>query len=303
MKKRLKVICAAAALIALLNADIKWPVIMAEAEGTELSGRTAAENGAAGGEYQEGGEEFRESEVDGEELREPEGDGEEFRKRTSGSLDEETAQWVEAAGEKLAQIAAERDIMALIYLSDTYSVRRSPSLESDTTVSVLSGQTVNILDIYVDDEPEVWYYVKLQYNGGQMYGYVQQTYLACPDARFLEWKEEYGLNITAAAYTADAAGMRSYPDIEQFPVSYRPALEALKAKHPNWTFVKMNTTLDWEVSVSSELQDGRSLVYRTLPDWAKNGLYDTGNWYYASEAALKMYMDPRNSLTEETIFQ
>ena len=54
MKKRLKVICAAAALIALLNADIKWPVIMAEAEGTELSGRTAAENGAAGGEYQEG---------------------------------------------------------------------------------------------------------------------------------------------------------------------------------------------------------------------------------------------------------
>ncbi len=303
MKKRLKVICAAAALIALLNADIKWPVIMAEAEGTELSGRTAAENGAAGGEYQEGGEEFRESEGDGEELREPEGDGEEFRKRTSGSLDEETAQWVEAAGEKLAQIAAERDIMALIYLSDTYSVRRSPSLESDTTVSVLGGQTVNILDIYVDDEPEVWYYVKLQYNGGQMYGYVQQTYLACPDARFLEWKEEYGLNITAAAYTADAAGMRSYPDIEQFPVSYRPALEALKAKHPNWTFVKMNTTLDWEVSVSSELQDGRSLVYRTLPDWAKNGLYDTGNWYYASEAALKMYMDPRNSLTEETIFQ
>ncbi len=65
----------------------------------------------------------------------------------------------------------------------------------------------------------------------------------------------------------------------------------------------MNTTLDWQATIDAELQGGKSLVYRTLPDWAKNGLYDTGNWYYASRAAVEVYMDPRNSLTENAIFQ
>jgi beta-N-acetylglucosaminidase len=35
----------------------------------------------------------------------------------------------------------------------------------------------------------------------------------------------------------------------------------------------------------------------------KEGLYDNGSWYYASEDVLKLYMDPRNSLTENAIFQ
>ncbi len=376
MKKVIRLICGAAAIIVLLNADIKWPVIMAEAEGTEdaAQGDTAAfgesvESGEDPGEPADGGRVFGNSVGNGEDPGEPadggrdtgnsmgsgedpgepadggresensvgsgedpgesaDGSGEsrgsaesggasgepadgpeiageasDSWKRTSGNMDEETAQWVEEAGKNLAQIAAERDIMALVYLSDTYPVRTSPSEESTTAITVFSGQTVNILDVYVNDEPEVWYYVKLEYNGGLVYGYVQQAYLACSDTRFLEWEGEYGLNFSAAAYTVDAADAQTFPDIEQFPESYRPALASLKAKHPNWTFVKMNTTLDWEVSVSKELQGGKSLVYKTLPDWAKNGLYDTGNWYYASEAALKMYMDPRNSLSENAIFQ
>ena len=423
MKKVVRLICGAVAVIVLLNADIKWPMLKAEAEGTEDAAQHGLEDDAFSGEgreetrdFGEGGESARESgeesrqpgdgisEIqeragDGEESREPEedaegdrkpeegaegnreaeenaegsrepeenaegsrepaenaegglepaesvegnrepaegaegglepeedaegglepaengegaqglaGDGENVqgsgndRKRTSGSMDEENAQWVEDAGEKLAQIAAERDIMALVYLSDTYSVRALPSEESAAAVTVLSGQTVNIMDVYVNDEPEVWYYVKLEYNGMLVYGYVQQANLVCSDARFLDWQREYGLDFSVGAYTVDAAGVQSYPDIEQFPESYRPALTELKAKHPNWTFVKMNTTLDWAVSISEELKGGKSLVYKTLPDWAKNGLYDTGNWYYASEAALKLYMDPRNSLSETAIFQ
>ena len=224
-------------------------------------------------------------------------------KRTSGAMDEETAGWVEEAGESLAGLAAQQDIMALVYLSDEYTVRSLPSSESDTVVNVLSGQMVNILDLYINDETEIWYYVNLEYKGVQMYGYVESAYLACSDARFLEWQTQYGMDFSAAAYTVDGAERAAYPDIEQFPESYRPALQALKEKHPNWTFVKMNTTLDWEFSISSELMNDRSLVYKTLPDWAKNGLYDKGTWYYASEAAVKVYMDPRNSLTESAVFQ
>ncbi len=220
--------------------------------------------------------------------------------RVFAEVDQETAEWIRTAGEALAQIAGERDIMALVYLSDEYPVRVSPSYESETAVTVLSGQTVNILDMAVDENMEVWHYVKLGYMGQEIYGYVPRTNLACSDERFLAWEETFGMNAAAYAVDGERAG---YADIEQFPESYRPALLELKKKHPNWTFVVMNTTLDWRTTIDAELQGGKSLVYKTLPEWAKNGLYDTGTWYYASRAAVEVYMDPRNALTENAIFQ
>lgn len=223
--------------------------------------------------------------------------------RCSVNMEEETALWIEQAGEALQEIAGERDIMALVYLADEYPVRCMPSYESDTAVTVLSGQQVSILDVYVDDNFEIWEYVRLEFGGAEYYGYIPRTYLAVSDSRFLEWEEYYGMNPNASVYAVDESGRAGYPDIEQFPESYRAALLALKQQHPNWTFVKMNTTLDWNSVIYNQLQGGRSLVYKTFPDWAKNGLYDTGNWYYATEEVLKIYMDPRNSLTEDAIFQ
>lgn len=223
--------------------------------------------------------------------------------RYPADMDEETAEWIDEAGEELSSIAAERDIMAVVYLSDTYPLRSRPSLDSEAAVTVLSGQQVNILDVFVDDDFEIWEYVRLEYNGTEYCGYIPRTFLACADSRFLEWEEYYGMNRSAVLYSLDGEGKTTYPDIEQFPESYRPALLALKEAHPNWIFAKMNTTLDWETVIYNEMLGGRSLVYKTFPDWAKNGLYDSGNWYYATEAAVKLYMDPRNALQENAIFQ
>lgn len=216
--------------------------------------------------------------------------------------DEETARLLEEAGAALETIAAEREIMALVYLADEYPVRSLPAYDAETAVTVYSGQQVFIQDVYVDENYEVWEYVRLECNETEYFGYVPRTYLAVSDSRFLEWEAAYGMNPGVAVYTAED-GRVSYPDIEQFPESYRTALLELKQQHPNWTFVKMNTTLDWETVIYNEMQGSKSLVYKTLPDWTKNGLYDTGNWYYATEAAVKVYMDPRNSLTEQSIFQ
>lgn len=223
--------------------------------------------------------------------------------RYSEAMDEETAEWITGAGEALNEIAAGRDIMALVYLSDEYPVRLEPSYDSEAAVTVLSGQLVNILDVYVDDNFEVWEYVTLTLGETEYYGYVPRTYLAVSDSRFLEWEEAYGMNPSASVYSVDAQGGQVYADIEQFPESYRAALYALKEKHPNWTFAKMNTTMDWNSVIASQLQGSKSLVYKTFPDWAKAGLFDSGDWYFATEAVLKIYMDPRNALTEDAIFQ
>lgn len=224
----------------------------------------------------------------------------ETEEETDQEMDQETEEWLRMAGEALAEIAAERDIMALVYLEDEYPIRKAPSYESETVATVLSGQMVNILDLSLDGEMEVWHYVRLEYMGSELYGYVPRTYLATSDERFLEWEELYGMNMSTYAISGERA---AYADIDTFPESYRPALRALKEKHPNWTFVKMNTTLDWETSIYKELQDGKSLVYKSFADCTKEGLYDSGDWYYASKEILKLYMDPRNHLTENAIFQ
>lgn len=219
------------------------------------------------------------------------------------ALDEETIAWVEEARGALQEIVQEWDIMALVYLSDQYPIRDQASYDGQVLVTVPSGQMVEIKDVFVDDNYEVWTYVSLLYGTQEYQGYIPRSYLACSDEKFLEWEANYGMNPSANIVSYSADGTQRYVDIEQFPASYQAALMALKQRHPNWTFVKMNTGLDWDTVIYNQLQGGRSLVYKTFPDYTKAGAYDDGNWFYATEEILEYYMDPRNALTEDAVFQ
>lgn len=217
------------------------------------------------------------------------------------AMTEEEAAWVEEARGALQEILKERDVMALVYLTDTYEVRSEASLDSGVVAEVASGQMVLIQDIMIDEEYQVWEKVSFYYEGMEKTGYIPRTYLACSDEVFLEWEAAYGMN-PASRNTYSMEAVSVYADIEGFPASYQPALKALKDKHPNWQFVPMNTGLDWNTSIAQEMLGGKSLVPNSFPDYMKEGVYGAG-WSYASKGTLELYMDPRNSLTEDAIFQ
>ena len=217
------------------------------------------------------------------------------------ALDEEDLAWIAEAGQALRQIVEDREVMALVYLCDEYELCSDASEDSAAVVTVPSGQMVEILDVTVDEDGLVWEKVSTDMSGTDYIGYVRRDYLACSDERFLEWEEYYGMNPGGAAMLA-ADGQGNYADIEQFPAGYQPALTALKEKYPNWIFVRYNTELDWNTAVTNEMQDGKSLVSASSPDWAKGDFYGAG-WYNASREALEAYMDPRNALREGAIFQ
>ena len=220
----------------------------------------------------------------------------------SHALDEEDRAWIEEAGAALEEIVQEREIMALVYLCDDLAIRGEADNNSGTVVTVPSGQMVEIQGVTVDEEYQVWEKVSAEVSGTVYEGYIPREYLACSDERFLEWEELYGMNPGAAVMLTGENATGVYADIEQFPESYRPALEALKQQHPNWTFVRQNTGLDFQTAVNNELQGGKSLVYKSYGDYCKEGQHSP-NWYFASEDILKLYMDPRNSLQENAIFQ
>lgn len=220
----------------------------------------------------------------------------------SYALDEEDRAWIDEASQALQDIAEEREVMALVYLCDELSIREEADDNSAKTVTVPSGQMVEILDVTVDEDYQIWEKVSAEVSGKVYEGYIPRKYLACSDERFLEWEELYSMNPGEAVMLAEENAAGVYADIEQFPESYRPALEALKQKHQNWTFVRQNTGLDFQAVINNELQGGKSLVYKSYGDYCKEGQHSP-NWYFASEDVLKLYMDPRNSLHENAIFQ
>lgn len=223
-----------------------------------------------------------------------------FAETVQATQQEESGVFSEANA-ALQELLAQREVMALIYLAENYTIRTGADRDSAALISVPSGQTVFIQDIVLNEDSETWVKVKVSYGQADYTGYVERNYLACADKEFLEWEQNYSMNPgEAAGYKTKAAG---YSDVEQFPESYRAALTSLKNQHPNWIFVKMNTGLDWKTVITNELADGKSLVYKTFADCTKEGAYDGGTWYYASEDVLEYYMDPRNALTEDAIFQ
>lgn len=65
-----------------------------------------------------------------------------------------------------------------------------------------------------------------------------------------------------AAYTLNG--------IENFPDNYKPYLEVLKSKHPEWNFTALYTELDWNYVIDNENIFGKNLVPKSYTDEWKN---------------------------------
>lgn len=217
------------------------------------------------------------------------------------------------AQQTLTALIEENPIFGLIYLTDYYDVKKLADPLSDTIVTVPSGQTVEITGVepvITSEFYEIWFQVRLIYNDRMYEGYVAGKNLACADDRFIAWRQTYDMNHPTTTISSDTStvsdGDISAPysaDVATFPASYRDALQKMKDAHPNWIFVPMNTGLDWNTVIANEIDGGKSLIHSSYGDWTKEGSYDNGSWYYASEEVLKYFMDPRNALNEENIFQ
>ncbi|MCR5398160.1 MAG: Ig-like domain-containing protein, partial [Lachnospiraceae bacterium] len=199
----------------------------------------------------------------------------------------------------LGAIASERDIPALVYLKDRYIIREEADTYSKNVGTATSGQLVYITGVDEDGGRNIWYKVRYLSDSDIVTGYVEREFLACSDERLLDWEDRYitTLKRETTASVTDCA------DIEAFPESYRDALYDLKAAHPEWIFVKMDTGLDFATSVATEGEGERSLIWTkgSNSSWLE-ARYDS-SWSFATDGIIAYYMDPRNFLTEVQIFQ
>lgn len=114
--------------------------------------------------------------------------------------------------------------------------------------------------------------------------------------------------VNAATYSYDINSL----DENRYP-GFKAQLNNIKSSHPNWTIKLVYTGLNWNDVINCEYQGhGKtptSLIYDTYDgEWicpiCGKTKYDVSkSWYCASKEAIAYMMDPRNSLTENYIFQ
>ena len=96
---------------------------------------------------------------------------------------------------------------------------------------------------------------------------------------------------------------------DTFPSNYKPYIDELKKKYPNWEFKALYTNLDWKYVIDQENVFGKNLVPKSYSDSWKNtkpGEYNVevdSGWVDASRVAVEYAMDPRNFLNNVRVFQ
>ena len=103
-------------------------------------------------------------------------------------------------------------------------------------------------------------------------------------------------------------------DESKYP-GYKELLKVIKAEHPTWTFTLLYTGLDWDTVIYNEtVNHGTNLVQGKDGEWlctassclnsdGSHKVYEGSNWYCPSTKAISYYMDPRNFLYSNKIFQ
>lgn len=123
--------------------------------------------------------------------------------------------------------------------------------------------------------------------------------------------------VLSSAPLTNAADDKFELSIKSFPESYKPYLRQLHKDYPNWEFQPLNTGLDWNASVEAQFANNKSLVTastaytdifrsREIGDYNySSGAYiqKDGGFVRGNKLAVSYFMDPRNFLTEQGIFQ
>jgi beta-N-acetylglucosaminidase/outer membrane biosynthesis protein TonB len=156
---------------------------------------------------------------------------------------------------------------------------------------------------------DVWYLVSLE-NG--IYGYVKAEYIYISGSP----SGSTGATPIPTPVITDNMDFESKLTQQGFPESYKAGLRQLHAQYPNWEFRAYHTGLDWNTVIAAESVPGKNVIpnskgveWKSLESGAYNWktdtfiVFDGSTWVTASKAAIEYYMDPRNFLTTNGIFQ
>ncbi len=192
----------------------------------------------------------------------------------------------------------------ILLTNDYIYYNNSPVTLVNSSKVLVTGQ------VNVDNKP----YYSISTSDG-IYGYVRAEYIYIGDTL----PSDSTATVTIAPPPpVDTVNLdfESKLIAEGFPDSYKAALRLLHAQYPNWEFKAYHTGLDWNTVIAAESVPGKNVIpnsksveWKSLESGAYNWktdtfiVFDGSTWVTASKEAVSYYMDPRNFLTTNGIFQ
>lgn len=180
--------------------------------------------------------------------------------------------------------------------ASSLNVRSGPGTGYSILTYLDSSETMTILETVTGTDGNPWYYISTEFG---YQGYVSASYVQT-ETKTIAWDAEF----------------EAYLSEQGFPDSYKDRLRILHSEYPSWNFVAVDTGLDWSTVVSAETRLGYSLVSGSSPDswkstadgaynWTTGTWYelDSGGWVQASDEIVSYYLDPRNFLSSQSVFQ
>lgn len=154
---------------------------------------------------------------------------------------------------------------------------------------------------------KTWYRVSFQYYGKTYKGYVQAKYVKLAKRRI---QKKVPVTVLSEKQFEEEMARQGFPD------SYKTNLRILHMTYPYWQFQAYKTGLDWNSAVEGEsrlglnlISNSKSAAWKSMESGAYDAatgkwkVFDGTSWVAASKEAVMYYMDPRNFLTEQGIFQ
>lgn len=186
------------------------------------------------------------------------------------------------------------------------NVRTGPGTNYTIAGKLLQGSTVTV----ISDAGNGWYKISYVSSGVTYEGYVSQAYISVS-----------GQSSSGTGTADSSADFEAELTAQGFPESYKTYLRALHQTYPNWKFVAVKTGLDWNTVIENE-KNVQGSIKNTVQgtsstprynwrstevgyNWATDtwSVYDGTNWYAASTELIAYYMDPRNCLDANYIFE
>ncbi len=185
--------------------------------------------------------------------------------------------------------------------ASSLNIRTEASIKSKKLATLPKGFEVNIID-EINTGKDSWYKIQFKIANQTREGFANKKYIKI-------------INNTNAIYKEDANFEQSL-NAQGFPENYKKYLRQLHTRYPAWIFKAQKTNIDWSEVIDNQSLTGRNLVHKnSISSWKsiKKDAYnpntktwvgfDTNAWVSASEAIIRYYMDPRNFLDEDYIFQ
>lgn len=167
-------------------------------------------------------------------------------------------------------------------------------------------QYVNIIKVRTVKKKQ-WYQISFDYYGRTCKGYVQAKYVKLAKTRV---QKKVAVTVLSEREFEEEMVRQGFPD------SYKGFLRTLHASYPYWQFTSFKTGIDWNTAVAGEsklglnlISNSKSAAWKSMEEGAYDAetgkwkVFDGSTWVAASREAIMYYMDPRNFLTTDAIFQ